>query len=330
MNAGSQQYRVVGVDRNTGDDVEIVIDAVTEQNARVKADLQGIIVTEVADPLTPAPSPASAPNDAGVETIPASDANTQDISDEQRDTDSKRWPWRRVGQWLYNWRNWIALVIVLGAFRLLGNLSWFALYRGGLPVAVTLMMWIDVVVRIGVLVALISAYRSLLNNPAKGGQRIIWAYLAIAAIGLAYIVLGLFALDANSMVARRIQIGGGINLVIGLLLVRLAKPLTYPRFEELARLLGKLATFGVPRSFMKKYNGGRCPVRRYVWRRDEPTGQMPPEKLLRAVATGKVHLPDQIEFASYSDDTEGQHTTQAMNGRSTETVTHARQDQQGR
>ena len=41
-------FRVVGVDRATGEDVDLLIPAATVANAHVKAELRGIVVTEIA------------------------------------------------------------------------------------------------------------------------------------------------------------------------------------------------------------------------------------------------------------------------------------------
>lgn len=40
-------FRIIGVDRSSGVDVDVKLDALTEANARVKAELRGIIVTSV-------------------------------------------------------------------------------------------------------------------------------------------------------------------------------------------------------------------------------------------------------------------------------------------
>jgi hypothetical protein len=44
---GPGSYRVVGVDRNTRADRDLVIEAQSRENARVKAELDGIVVTAV-------------------------------------------------------------------------------------------------------------------------------------------------------------------------------------------------------------------------------------------------------------------------------------------
>ncbi len=44
---GPGRYRVIGVHRDTEEDVELVIDARTLANAKVKAELRGVIVTQV-------------------------------------------------------------------------------------------------------------------------------------------------------------------------------------------------------------------------------------------------------------------------------------------
>ncbi|MGO8926406.1 MAG: hypothetical protein ACLQU3_05885 [Limisphaerales bacterium] len=60
-------FKVIGVDRQTGNDVETVVTALTEANARVKAELKGIVVTCVApappaeEPTNPVPSPSGPP-----------------------------------------------------------------------------------------------------------------------------------------------------------------------------------------------------------------------------------------------------------------------------
>lgn len=41
------RFKVIGVDRNSAEDVELVVDAATPQNARVKAELKGLVVTDV-------------------------------------------------------------------------------------------------------------------------------------------------------------------------------------------------------------------------------------------------------------------------------------------
>ncbi|HTL28437.1 MAG TPA: hypothetical protein VL282_04430 [Tepidisphaeraceae bacterium] len=44
---GPGTYHVIGVDRTTREDKEITLDAASSQNAKVKAELDGIVVTEV-------------------------------------------------------------------------------------------------------------------------------------------------------------------------------------------------------------------------------------------------------------------------------------------
>jgi hypothetical protein len=44
---GPGSYRVIGVDRTTREDKDITIEAASSDNARVKAELEGIVVTEV-------------------------------------------------------------------------------------------------------------------------------------------------------------------------------------------------------------------------------------------------------------------------------------------
>jgi hypothetical protein len=44
---GPGSYRVIGVDRATREDKDITIEAASSDNARVKAELEGIVVTEV-------------------------------------------------------------------------------------------------------------------------------------------------------------------------------------------------------------------------------------------------------------------------------------------
>lgn len=66
-------FKVIGVHRRTGNDVELFIEALNEANARVKADLKGIIVTcvkQVPDPAaasrkvsTPSPGKQAPPSD---------------------------------------------------------------------------------------------------------------------------------------------------------------------------------------------------------------------------------------------------------------------------
>ena len=57
-------YRVIGIDIETGMDTELVIDAQTAGNARVKAKLKGVEVTEVIDPFAVAPLAAPMPQAA--------------------------------------------------------------------------------------------------------------------------------------------------------------------------------------------------------------------------------------------------------------------------
>jgi len=45
--ANLEKFRVVGVDRKTQNDTYIVIEASTKANAKVKAELKGLIVTEI-------------------------------------------------------------------------------------------------------------------------------------------------------------------------------------------------------------------------------------------------------------------------------------------
>lgn len=42
-------YRVTGISKESGRDSSLVIDALTELNAKAKAELQGIVVTSVVD-----------------------------------------------------------------------------------------------------------------------------------------------------------------------------------------------------------------------------------------------------------------------------------------
>jgi hypothetical protein len=44
---GPGQYRVTGVDRTTREDKDITVEAASSDNARVKAELDGLVVTEV-------------------------------------------------------------------------------------------------------------------------------------------------------------------------------------------------------------------------------------------------------------------------------------------
>jgi hypothetical protein len=44
---GPGTYRIIGVDRATREDKDITVQAASSENARVKAELDGIIVTEV-------------------------------------------------------------------------------------------------------------------------------------------------------------------------------------------------------------------------------------------------------------------------------------------
>jgi hypothetical protein len=44
---GPGRYHVIGVDRATEEDVELLIDAKTLANAKVKAELRGVVVTQI-------------------------------------------------------------------------------------------------------------------------------------------------------------------------------------------------------------------------------------------------------------------------------------------
>ena len=44
---GPGTYRVIGVDRETRTDKDITVEAASSDNARVKAELEGLVVTEV-------------------------------------------------------------------------------------------------------------------------------------------------------------------------------------------------------------------------------------------------------------------------------------------
>lgn len=56
-----ESFVVKGVNKNTGEDVSLQILAESEANAKIKAELQGIIVTSVLSDLAPAPSPPVLP-----------------------------------------------------------------------------------------------------------------------------------------------------------------------------------------------------------------------------------------------------------------------------
>ena len=47
IGTGPGRYRVVGVVRETGTDTTMYVEAITPANAKVKAELKGVIVTEV-------------------------------------------------------------------------------------------------------------------------------------------------------------------------------------------------------------------------------------------------------------------------------------------
>jgi hypothetical protein len=44
---GLGSYRIIGVDRTTREDKDVTIEAASSDNARVKAELDGIVVTDV-------------------------------------------------------------------------------------------------------------------------------------------------------------------------------------------------------------------------------------------------------------------------------------------
>ncbi|MFZ4576720.1 MAG: hypothetical protein ACOYN0_20245, partial [Phycisphaerales bacterium] len=57
-----KRYRVTGVSKTAGTDVQVEFDALNEANARVKAELREVVVTSVEQirvPPTPSPIPAS-------------------------------------------------------------------------------------------------------------------------------------------------------------------------------------------------------------------------------------------------------------------------------
>ena len=55
------RYTVCGVDRESQLDTEVVIEAATAANARAKAELRGVVVTEVVGEHQPPPSTSSPP-----------------------------------------------------------------------------------------------------------------------------------------------------------------------------------------------------------------------------------------------------------------------------
>ena len=210
---------------------------------------------------------------------------------------SQRWPWKRVARRTYTWWEWIGVLFVLGGLGTLSNFAEMMTFKGQLDSSVALMMWISLLIQVSIIVAFAFAYRKMLYDPTEGGKIIIYGYIALAGLGTAKIFFGMFVLDSGSILARSTQVQGWAILVLGLLFARSAQSLTYPRFAQLARLLDRLYRSGVPKSFMKKYNDGNLLVRgTYAIQPDEPKESMPLNKLYRAVAVGKVVLPDKVEY----------------------------------
>jgi len=63
---GPGRYRIVGVDCDTGEDVELHVDALTMANAKVKAELKGVIVTQIRKDVETGAGPHD-PRDGGTE-----------------------------------------------------------------------------------------------------------------------------------------------------------------------------------------------------------------------------------------------------------------------
>jgi hypothetical protein len=57
--ANLRRYRIVGVDSETRTDLDFEIDAATAANAKVKAELAGVIMTEVSEPASPPLDPTA-------------------------------------------------------------------------------------------------------------------------------------------------------------------------------------------------------------------------------------------------------------------------------
>ena len=56
MTSNSQDFQIIGVDASSQEDVVLTISALSEANARAKAELRGVVVTAIAA-VEPSPQP---------------------------------------------------------------------------------------------------------------------------------------------------------------------------------------------------------------------------------------------------------------------------------
>jgi S1-C subfamily serine protease/Flp pilus assembly protein TadD len=217
---------------------------------------------------------------------------------------ARRWPWKRIASWSANWHTLIILWLIFGTFRILNYaVPLFGTEAKGKSVSFVAAWVTPLFIEIVFLVFYWRIFRLL-------GQQIDAAGRLLQILQKVLVATDLFlifvcgprntALDSASAASR---------LLVAVILLLLATPLTNPRFRDFSALLRNLSEYGVPEAFILRRGWfQRWPkpaidlALPYVIRPDEPKILMSRTKLLRAIAGFwqiphlKVILPENIEF----------------------------------
>lgn len=294
------QYKVSGVDRKTRKDVEWIIEAASEQNARAKAELFGAVVTVVARLDLPATSGQQADPARSVSNNYEADQalETKPRSDRKAAADDTRWPWQRLARWTYNW--YMLLTLWLVTVPLWALSEWGALLhierieRKPLPQGIFAIVFVESVVAVALMYFIIQIRARMRERADAASSLLQTVLLALIIFDTVQMILVMaFDLGIKSFIPR--ALGAAFCHI---LLLLLAMPLDNPRFAALSRFLNYFSANGVPQRFVLRvpFIGWRqrpdfdlCAP--YVAQADEPRVNLSWRKLLRCIATGKVVLP---------------------------------------
>jgi len=289
----SQRFRVVGVNRQSGQDTELTVEAVSEANARVKTELRGIVVTAISPQAQAASdvssSPATAPG--------RSPRPTGDLS--------QRWPWRRVAKWLYNWRLLVSVWLIMSLLACLPRAVTIVNSGPMLEAWPSPARGVMVVTALAILAGSIYCYGRIVvlfgRDPYLAGNWLNWVLIA------EIILLGLLLVLSMSDVRYAVEFPLH-EAASRVALLLLARPLLNSRFAEFSQLFQALSFTGVPRSFIVRQPfvgrrreppfDARMP---YIVTPNEPMDRMGSNRLLRGIAVGSVIVPPVVSFAGDED-----------------------------
>lgn len=287
------RYTVIGVERASGNDVEWVVEAASEENARAKAELRGAVVTSIRRPkdtLTPA---APGGGDATHAPMAADEA-------------ARRWAWKRIAKWAYNWYLLLGVWIVMGLLLNLSGWSEFQQRTQGHWVSPGMMsLAVAELVVTSVLITLLFLAQRLMRQRIDAAANFIqWLLIARCALNVLDFLMVILILPGPNTPAAVMPplIGSTFWCAVCLPFIR---PLRKPRFAAFSRMVNHLLRHGVPMRFITDaavrddaagQTSGFDPTRPNVVQLAEPTTKYGWSRLVRSILVGVVVIPEEVRF----------------------------------